>query len=64
MDAVDHIRGLFADYPPSSPQAALFKGGKAVAVIQRHQIEGTDPQQFAQKLKLAYDGHCERTAAD
>lgn len=64
MDAVEYIRGLFPDYPPSSPQAALFKAGKPVAVIQRHQIEGTHPEIFAGKLKAAYEGHCERTAAD
>lgn len=63
-DAVAYVRSLFADYPPSSPQAALFKGGKPVAVIQRHQIEGTQPEMFADKLKKAFDGHCEPAARD
>ncbi|MGQ0723121.1 MAG: BrxA/BrxB family bacilliredoxin [Candidatus Eiseniibacteriota bacterium] len=58
IEAVDFARGLFAEYPPSSPQAALFKDGKPVEVIQRHQIEGTSAERFASLLTAAFDRHC------
>ena len=28
LEATDYARGLFSDYPPSSPQVALFKDGR------------------------------------
>ena len=58
LDATEYVRGLYPEYPPSSPQAALFKDGKAVEVIQRHQIEGTTPEAFAGLLTRAFDQHC------
>ena len=58
VDATEYARSLFADYPPSSPQVALFKDGAVVAVIQRHQIEGTNPERFANLLVEAFDRHC------
>ena len=58
VEATDYARSLIGEYPPSSPQAILFKGGKPVEVIQRHQIEGTDPMQFASQLKAAFEKHC------
>ena len=64
VDAVEYTRSLFPDYPPSSPQAALFKNGQIVEVIQRHQIEGTSPEHFADVLKRAFDGHCQAAPAD
>jgi putative YphP/YqiW family bacilliredoxin len=64
LEAVDRVRGLFADYPPSSPQAALFKDGQVVEVIQRHQIEGSSPEHFAGILRRVFDSHCAGAAAD
>jgi putative YphP/YqiW family bacilliredoxin len=58
LDATAYARSLFPDYPPSSPQAALFKDGKVVEVIQRHQIEGTNPHVFADLLVQAFERHC------
>ncbi len=58
VEATDYVRSLFSEYPPSSPQAALFKGGKPVEVFQRHQIEGADPMMFASLLTAAFDRHC------
>lgn len=62
LEATEYVRSLYAEYPPSSPQAALFKDGKPVAVIQRHQIEGTSPQTFAGLLTAAFDRHCRSDA--
>ncbi len=58
LEATERARSYFADYPPSSPQAALFKDGKLVELIQRHQIEGTSPQAVRDKLVHAYEAHC------
>jgi putative YphP/YqiW family bacilliredoxin len=62
MEATDYVRGLYSEYPPSSPQAALFKDGKPVEVIQRHQIEGTSADNFASLLTRAFDRHCKSGA--
>jgi putative YphP/YqiW family bacilliredoxin len=62
LEATEFVRSLYSEYPPSSPQAALFKDGKPVAVIQRHQIEGTTPQRFAGLLTAAFDRHCRSDA--
>ena len=59
LEATDYARGLYADYPPSSPQFALFKDGEMVEVIQRHQIEGTSPEHVAGLLTSAFDRHCD-----
>jgi putative YphP/YqiW family bacilliredoxin len=58
LDATETARSLFADYPPSSPQVAIFKDGAVAEVIQRHQIEGTNPEAFASLLVEAFDRHC------
>jgi len=36
-DAVDRARGYMIPFPPSSPAMALFKDGKLVHMIERHQ---------------------------
>jgi putative YphP/YqiW family bacilliredoxin len=58
LEATEYARSLFADYPPSSPQVAIFKQGKVAEVIQRHQIEGTDAEHFAGLLTAAFERHC------
>ena len=56
--AVARVREILSDYPPSSPCATLFHGGKPIYMLHRHQIEGRDPSQIAATLKEAYDQHC------
>ena len=58
LDAVQYARELFQEYPPSSPQVAIFKDGQVAEVIQRHQIEGTTAEHFAGLLTAAFDRHC------
>jgi putative YphP/YqiW family bacilliredoxin len=53
--AVDHLRGILSDYPPSSPSMALFKDGKPVHMIHRHDIEPRGPEQIAKLLTDAFD---------
>jgi putative YphP/YqiW family bacilliredoxin len=57
-DATAKARSYMAGYSPSSPSMALFKDGRLVHVIERHQIEGRHPEEIARELKLAFDTHC------
>jgi len=58
VEAVAHLRQILSEYPPSSPSAALFRDGKPVCMLHRHQIEGRDPAQIATALQQAYEEHC------
>ncbi|HEY6901685.1 MAG TPA: BrxA/BrxB family bacilliredoxin [Puia sp.] len=57
-DAVNKIREHLLPYPPSSPAIALFKDGKLVHMIERHQIEGRPAQLIAHNLIAAFDEFC------
>lgn len=57
-DAVDAARNLMLPFPPSSPSMALFKDGKLVHIIERHQIEGRPAQMIADNLIGAFDQYC------
>jgi len=57
-DAVDKARSYMLPYPPSSPAMALFKDGKLVHMIERHQIEGRPAQMIADNLVAAFDEYC------
>jgi putative YphP/YqiW family bacilliredoxin len=57
-EAVDTARNLMLPYPPSSPSIALFKDGKLVHMIERHQIEGRPAQMIADNLQQAFDHYC------
>jgi putative YphP/YqiW family bacilliredoxin len=37
---------------------ALIKDGQCVFMLQRHEIEGRDPQDIAARLTQAFDSHC------
>ena len=58
IDAVKRLREHLLPYPPSSPAVALFKDGKLVHMIERHQIEGRPAQMIAQNLMAAYEEYC------
>lgn len=57
-DAVEKIREHLLPYPPSSPAIALFKDGKLVHMLERHQIEGRPAQLIAHNLIAAFDEFC------
>ena len=57
-DAVRTIREHLLPYPPSSPSIALFKDGKLVHFIERHQIEGRPAQVIASNLINAFEQYC------
>jgi putative YphP/YqiW family bacilliredoxin len=56
--AVRKIREILLPYPPSSPAIALFKDGKLVHFIERHQIEGRPAHVIANNLITAFEQHC------
>ena len=58
IEAVKQIRSHLVPYPPSSPAIALFKDGKLVHYIERHNIEGRSAQMIAQNLMGAFEDHC------
>jgi putative YphP/YqiW family bacilliredoxin len=58
IDAVQTLRQHLLPYPPSSPSIALFKDGKLVHFIERHQIEGRPAQVIARNLINAFDQYC------
>ncbi len=58
IDAVKKVREYMLPYPPSSPAIALFKDGKLVHMIERHNIEGRSAQMIADNLMGAFNTHC------
>jgi len=58
VEAVNKVREHLLPYPPSSPAIALFKDGKLVHMIERHQIEGRPAQLIAHNLIAAFDEYC------
>lgn len=58
VDAVRKVREHLLPYPPSSPAIALFKDGKLVHMIERHNIEGRSAQMIADNLMGAFDTYC------
>jgi putative YphP/YqiW family bacilliredoxin len=57
-EAVQKAREYTAPYPPSSPSMAMFKDGKLVHFIERHQIEGNNAQTIAEHLKQVFNHFC------
>ena len=58
VDAVRTARTYLAPYPPSSPSIALFKDGKLVHFIERHNIEGRSAEMIANNHKNAFATYC------
>ena len=58
IEATATAREHFAPYPPSSPQIGLFKDGRLVFMLERHQIENKFAEQIAQELTAAFDRFC------
>ena len=50
-------RSHFADIPPSSPSAALFKNGAVVDFLPRHRIGGRSAEDACADLTAMFDQH-------
>lgn len=57
-EAVNKVREHLLPYPPSSPSIALFKDGKLVHFVERHNIEGRSAQMIANNLIAAFEEYC------
>jgi putative YphP/YqiW family bacilliredoxin len=58
LEAVARLRELLPGMPPSSPSMALFRDGKPVFMLHRHQIESRQAAEIAQLLTQAFDQYC------
>lgn len=56
-EATERVREYITEYPPSSPSVALFKGGRVVFMLERHQIQGRAPEEIADELAGALEAH-------
>jgi putative YphP/YqiW family bacilliredoxin len=57
-DAVDRIRELIGNFPPSSPSVALFKNGELIHFMHRYETEGQMPQQISEYWREIFNEHC------
>jgi putative YphP/YqiW family bacilliredoxin len=57
-EAVAAAREYTLPYPPSSPSIGLFKDGKLVHFLERHNIEGRSADMIAQNLIAAFEVYC------
>jgi putative YphP/YqiW family bacilliredoxin len=58
VEAVEYIRSLVPQAPPSSPSVYLFKNGEPVSYLPRHVFEGGHPESVAESLSGEYTKHC------
>jgi len=56
--ATERARSYFKGYFPSSPSVGILQDGKITYMLERHQIEGRDPQAIARDLTQAFDRLC------
>ena len=59
LEATARVREYLQEYPPSSPSVALFREGRPVFMMHRHQIENRDASEIADTLTVAFDRHCQ-----
>lgn len=62
-EATQQARGYFTGYAPSSPSIALMREGKLVFMMERRDIEGSDPFTIAATLTRAFDRICASSTA-
>jgi len=63
LEATERARELFVGYAPSSPAIALFRGGELVFMLERHQIQGRQPDAITADLIAAFDANCRPVTA-
>lgn len=58
MEATARAREYLRPFPPSSPSMALFKDGKLVFMLERHQIESREALDISADLQTAFTEYC------
>ncbi|MBT8386485.1 MAG: BrxA/BrxB family bacilliredoxin [Ignavibacteria bacterium] len=57
-EAVEKIREYVGGFAPSSPSIALFKNGKVIHFMKRHEIEGKMPEEISEYWRGIFNEHC------
>jgi putative YphP/YqiW family bacilliredoxin len=57
MEATARLRDFITAYPPSSPAVVLFDKGEVVFMLERHNIQGRQPEEVAADIAQALDAH-------
>jgi len=57
-EAVEKVRSMITEYPPSSPCVALFKNGTLIYFMQRMDIEGHSAEEIANELVNNFKEYC------
>ena len=60
-EATEKARSYFTGYPPSSPSIGILRDGQLVYMMQRSDIETSDPRTIALKLAEAFNQFCSRS---
>src|SRR3954464_10390053 len=60
-EATEKARSYFTGYQPSSPSIGILRDGKLVYMMQRSDIETSDPRTIALKLAEAFNQFCSRS---
>jgi putative YphP/YqiW family bacilliredoxin len=63
LEATQQARTYFNGYAPSSPSIALLRDGKIAFMMERRDIESSDPLTIAATLTRAFDRICTPAAA-
>lgn len=58
-EATEMARTYFEGYPPSSPSMAFLKDGKIITMLERHDIEGSNPMDVIVRLQKIFDEYCD-----
>lgn len=61
-DATEAARRHFAGYPPSSPSIGILRDGQLVYMMERSDIESSDPAEIAAALRGAFEKYCGKAA--
>ena len=56
--ATERARSYFKGYFPSSPSVGILQDGKIAYMLERHQIEGRNPEAIAKDLTNAFERFC------
>src|SRR5262245_33338541 len=60
VEATERARSYFKGYFPSSPSIGILQNGQIAFMLERHQIEGRNPEIIAKDLTGAFDRLCTR----
>lgn len=57
-EATAKARSYFKGFAPSSPSFALLKDGEIINMVERHEIEGSDPEDVVGMLQYLFNKYC------